>query len=141
DALRESADKPRYIETLSRRGYRFIGAVEPSSAPVALAAVKVSKVVPPGAGDSRTLFRRALIPAATLLALVAVVAAMAGYVHFVRNQRSNTALEQRIVPFTSDPGVETMPAFSPDGRQVAYIRAERDPQPWRGFWKVFFGPT
>src|ERR1035438_6676149 len=47
DALRESADKPRYIETLSRRGYRFIGAVEPSSAPVALAAVNVSKVVPP----------------------------------------------------------------------------------------------
>ena len=27
DALRESADKPRYIETLPRRGYRFIGEV------------------------------------------------------------------------------------------------------------------
>src|SRR5215467_16227154 len=25
DALRESADKPRYIETIPRRGYRFIG--------------------------------------------------------------------------------------------------------------------
>jgi len=28
DALGESADRPRYIETLARRGYRFIGAVE-----------------------------------------------------------------------------------------------------------------
>jgi len=28
DALRESAEKPRYIETLARRGYRFIGEVE-----------------------------------------------------------------------------------------------------------------
>jgi DNA-binding winged helix-turn-helix (wHTH) protein/cephalosporin-C deacetylase-like acetyl esterase len=28
DALRESADKPRYIETIPRRGYRFIGQVE-----------------------------------------------------------------------------------------------------------------
>lgn len=27
DVLRESADKPRYIETLARRGYRFIGEV------------------------------------------------------------------------------------------------------------------
>ena len=25
EALRDSADKPRYIETLARRGYRFIG--------------------------------------------------------------------------------------------------------------------
>ena len=28
DALRESADKPRYIETLPRRGYRFIGEIK-----------------------------------------------------------------------------------------------------------------
>ena len=30
DALADSADRPRYIETLPRRGYRFIGAVERS---------------------------------------------------------------------------------------------------------------
>ena len=29
-ALEDSADKPRFIETLSRRGYRFIGAVTTS---------------------------------------------------------------------------------------------------------------
>jgi len=29
DALCDSADKPRYVETLARRGYRFIGTVEP----------------------------------------------------------------------------------------------------------------
>src|SRR5438477_10772748 len=29
DALSDSADDPRYIETLPRRGYRFIGKVEP----------------------------------------------------------------------------------------------------------------
>jgi TolB-like protein/Flp pilus assembly protein TadD len=28
DALGDSADKPRFIETLSRRGYRFIGAID-----------------------------------------------------------------------------------------------------------------
>src|SRR2546430_6111067 len=29
DALSDSAEEPRYIETLPRRGYRFIGKVEP----------------------------------------------------------------------------------------------------------------
>jgi len=32
EALGDSAEKPRYIETLPRRGYRFIGAIEPVSA-------------------------------------------------------------------------------------------------------------
>src|SRR5580658_1072621 len=32
DALGESADKPRYIETLPRRGYRFLGTVETAPA-------------------------------------------------------------------------------------------------------------
>src|SRR5215831_511885 len=31
EALCDSADKPRYIETLPRRGYRFIAAVEPAN--------------------------------------------------------------------------------------------------------------
>jgi serine/threonine protein kinase/Tol biopolymer transport system component len=30
DALGDSADNPRYVETLARRGYRFIGTVEPA---------------------------------------------------------------------------------------------------------------
>src|SRR6266478_8446345 len=30
DALRDSAEKPRFIETLSRHGYRFIGTLEAS---------------------------------------------------------------------------------------------------------------
>jgi len=33
DALSDSADRPRYIETVARRGYRFIGTVVPEAAP------------------------------------------------------------------------------------------------------------
>src|SRR5215469_7050377 len=28
EVLRDSAEKPRYVETIARKGYRFIGAVE-----------------------------------------------------------------------------------------------------------------
>ena len=39
DALDDSADNPHFIETLSRRGYRFIGAIEVSSRPIEALAV------------------------------------------------------------------------------------------------------
>ena len=35
DALGDSADKPRYVETVARRGYRFIGTLEPVVEPEA----------------------------------------------------------------------------------------------------------
>jgi cholera toxin transcriptional activator len=56
DALGDSAAKPRYIETLSRRGYRFIGQLEdlPSPAPVL-----VAPVAPPSPVES--------VPAPTVL--------------------------------------------------------------------------
>ena len=38
DALRDSADNPRYIKTLARRGYRFIGQVKLAAASPAIAA-------------------------------------------------------------------------------------------------------
>ena len=34
EALRDSAEHPRFIETLPKRGYRFIGAVQRDAAPV-----------------------------------------------------------------------------------------------------------
>jgi DNA-binding winged helix-turn-helix (wHTH) protein len=38
DALGDSADRPRFIETLPRRGYRFIHAIKPIQAPAVSAA-------------------------------------------------------------------------------------------------------
>src|SRR5579862_299911 len=43
DALRDSADKPRFIETLPKRGYRFIATVQVEVAPPAPA----TTVAPP----------------------------------------------------------------------------------------------
>jgi len=55
-ALDDSADEPRYIETLARRGYRFIAPVEVIASPQATAPV-VEPVSPevPAASESPTL--------------------------------------------------------------------------------------
>ena len=69
DALRDSAEKPRFVETVGRRGYRFVGQLEatdslmdskgglgdtslPSSRPPAKG--ELPKVAPPGSTRSRT---------------------------------------------------------------------------------------
>ena len=80
DVLSDSADEPRYIQTLPRRGYRFIATVEngplPSSGPVEL------RVVPVPA-ERRPLqpwyqrYQRRLVVAAGIAALLIVVATIA----------------------------------------------------------------
>src|SRR5215475_16171057 len=45
DVLGDSADKPRYIETLPRRGYRFIGSLEHAAEPIPLAESKTAESV------------------------------------------------------------------------------------------------
>ncbi|HKV79023.1 MAG TPA: tetratricopeptide repeat protein [Candidatus Sulfotelmatobacter sp.] len=66
EALGENASSPRFVETLPRRGYRFIGPLD-------------SSVVPESAGPEvprRNQFRRALT--AAVLVLLAVVATLVG---------------------------------------------------------------
>ena len=69
-ALGDSADSPRFVETLHRRGYRFIAPVEGCPAP------SISPSPPAPAGG--TFARRALPVAGTALAVVGLVAVLIG---------------------------------------------------------------
>src|SRR6266568_9395653 len=57
EALRDSAEKPRFIETVAKRGYRFIGQLQ-----AAMPAVAVSSVSP---GTQNRSFFRSRIPVRT----------------------------------------------------------------------------
>ena len=82
DVLSDSADEPRYIETLPRRGYRFIATVEngplPSSAPVELRVVPVPTEPRPRQPWYQR-YQRRLVVAAGIAALLIVVAAIAAW--------------------------------------------------------------
>jgi DNA-binding winged helix-turn-helix (wHTH) protein/TolB-like protein len=71
-ALGDSAAKPRYVETLPRRGYRFVGKLEQEPLPKppeppALEQMVPPVLVPPGNSHSR---RALILPFALLLALL-----------------------------------------------------------------------
>lgn len=145
DALSDSAENPRYIETLPRRGYRFIAAIEwipaKGSTPVSAAAPRVppmpEEVAPPpaawaGVEDAqpvqgtrwRPLAIAAMIFSGLLLAGLAGDVALKTASGYGASLKAHTALEHT-TPLTVAGAGQV--SFSPDGNSVAYIREDVDP--------------
>jgi DNA-binding winged helix-turn-helix (wHTH) protein/TolB-like protein len=74
-ALGDDADQPRYIETIPRRGYRFIGAVEPAacSAPSSTPSTGEPAGGPAPSPGQRLPHKVGLLLGAVLLVLLALV--------------------------------------------------------------------
>jgi Tol biopolymer transport system component/DNA-binding winged helix-turn-helix (wHTH) protein len=112
-ALGDSAEQPRYIETLPRRGYRFIGTVqEPDTeAP--------SQGVPKRLAEGMVNWSWAAAGAAVLGVL------LAGWI-WRGVGRPSLLSPVEVVPLAGLPGFESAPAFSPDGNQVAFSLRDGD---------------
>ncbi len=129
-ALGDDPESPRYIETVPRRGYRWLhpvtvhesqpGILEPATVGADAAGVAVSPsstaTEPPKSVLLRPSLRTKQLQqiAASLLLWVAVLAAM----WLLRPQPENP--EPKVKPLTTYPGLEYMPALSPDGKRVAF---------------------
>jgi Tol biopolymer transport system component/DNA-binding winged helix-turn-helix (wHTH) protein len=134
DALGDSTDAPIYIETVPRRGYRFIAPVLAASAPLSAAAAQpespasvAEPLVAPQFTSSLTdgVARRFLwLTTITLGCLLVIVMGGGAYLWFDHWRPANFASEPtnyQIVPVVSAPGITLAPSLSPDGRMVAYI--------------------
>jgi len=113
DALEDSADEPRFIETVPRRGYRFIAAIEAGNS-----------VEPAGEVTQRQdgkSGRHHLLPRLALLFGV-IVAAAAGVVFIVnkRTHTSPTVAQRSLTRLTFDDGLQIGATWSPDGRYIAH---------------------
>ncbi len=111
-ALGDSADNPRFIETQARRGYRFI-------APVA---APVETVPVPTADLSQSTFPvHRLIWLGSAVLVLLFIGAGALYYHHRGEQRGTVAeLLPHPVPLTTYPGFQWMPTLSPEGSRVAF---------------------
>jgi Tol biopolymer transport system component/DNA-binding winged helix-turn-helix (wHTH) protein len=108
EALGDSAGQPRFVETLPKRGYRFIGAVASPDTEIPLP--KIGTVGP------RKKWVGVVVILGTVLCLLVAVF---GY-RWLRYRLPQEPRVFRSYPFTSFPGVETAPAFSPDGSRIAF---------------------
>lgn len=111
EALGDSAESPRFVETIPRRGYRFIGAVT-----VPDPAVIAGEPVPPQ--DLRPQPHRLWLWLGVGIATISMMVVIA----FRWPRQANPVEREAPVshPFTSLPGEENAPTFSPDGSRIAF---------------------
>jgi Tol biopolymer transport system component len=110
-ALGDSADKPRYIETLAKRGYRFRGLVQSTPKP------SMDKPVAPATVD-RQPFR---VP--VYWALAAILLGAVGLFLAIHSRSAASPAEtgrSQAQPLTAFQGNESSPALSPDGSRIAF---------------------
>jgi Tol biopolymer transport system component/DNA-binding winged helix-turn-helix (wHTH) protein len=105
-ALGDELASPRFVETVPRQGYRFIGTV------IAETANPIQQLAPP----LHSNLQRWLLVGGTVLGTVLVL--------ITALQRTARPREQNRLPtvsyVTTYPGDEVDPSFSPDGSQVAF---------------------
>src|ERR1700746_1822840 len=109
-ALGDEADNPRFVETLPRRGYRFIAPVDKPGL----------QIVPPSAPKSRFAGITPKIRWIAGVGLLLVLLSTVGIWRFARNRAEAGLPPLEVVPMAALPGFESDPAFSPDGNQVAF---------------------
>lgn len=155
DALGEAAGKPHYIETLPKRGYRFLGAVEPVAEPEPASNVAAPPPGPPperldegtAAAVNAAVARADIeLPAARvrpripqwLVAAPVVLTLAIGAVFYARRADRPPLPPTRQVPLTTFAELTTFPAFSPDGERVAFSwvgASPKEPQPFKIYLK------
>ena len=110
EALNDSASSPVYVETVPRRGYRFIYPIE--------SAASTSNPTPVIASPAAKSSSR--LPFILLTAVLLIVSASLA-VHLYRRSHTPPPPDDLTeAPFTTLSGSEIGPTFSPDGSQVAF---------------------
>ena len=110
EVLGDSPTNPRLVETLPRRGYRFIGALN-NGGPVK-EEPQAAKVPPPKKPFASWAY--------LAIALAAVVAIAGAYLLVRRNQHSVLVNERILTRITFDKGLQVGATWSPDGHFLAY---------------------
>src|SRR6267154_3284596 len=111
-ALRDSAEKPRFIETVAKRGYRFIYPIHATLPAISVAAPRVD-----GAWNKEHAQVAAWTTGVPLLALCCTIGLWALY----RKTAEGSLSSIEVAPLVGLGGFQVTPAFSPDGNQVAFL--------------------
>ena len=129
-ALSDDAETPRFVETVPRRGYRFIAPVQSGPGNGASGAVAESVLTAnplqvnrgeDGASSANIalLFRHWKLAAAVLTGFLLALALGAWFGVF-RGSTPAVSSPVWLVPLMNTPGGSSEPSFSPDGNEIAF---------------------
>lgn len=112
-ALDDDTDAPRFIETVPRRGYRFVAPTLPASGELES---------PQASALPQNENKRASFIGIFSLLLAVGIAAMLGGLALYRSRETHLASRSEWVQLTNFTDSATSPVFSRDGRLLAFIR-------------------
>jgi eukaryotic-like serine/threonine-protein kinase len=128
EALEDSAEHPSIIETLPRRGYRFIAPVEPAAPPRVETSVGGSVAAAHQAAAKPGRSRHVFLPLGVVLGLVCLLGAL----WWIRDH-DGKARELGFQRLSFGRGTILSARFAPDGQSVVY-GAAWDGKPFQLFW-------
>ncbi len=133
--LGDSAENPRFVETVARRGYRFIAPVEGIDRVTSKSPERAAETPPVIATTSpatrRRWSRRTTLLVGGSLAVLTIVESTILLVQTASHRAKETYTAIRRI--TSDDGLTKDPAISPDGTLLAYA-SDRDGSEHLSIW-------
>jgi Tol biopolymer transport system component len=115
DALRDSADKPRFIETIAKRGYRFVAPLNADNPPDATSSAE------PEPGNRNRSWHLTKLRLSASLGMAVVCISVVALV-YPKAPAPQDKIE--VVPLIGLHGYQATPAFSPDGTLVAFRQSD-----------------
>lgn len=130
-ALGEGENGHRYIETVPKRGYRFVASVREAENKIAASSGQALQVEKIGEAENQVNQRKNVVAQPKIrrplrkhfiwLTASFLLALMLGVMLWLMVARTtNERPLPRLTPLTASPGQEMQPALSPDGDRVAY---------------------
>jgi len=120
EALGDSSENPRFVETLPRLGYRFIGPITVNGAAAAMAPNAEDR----SSSGSEPVARKRALHVLALLGTITLLGA-GGFWIYKRSETPAPPPQRTLTRITFDEGLQSEPTWSPDGRYIAYS-SDRD---------------
>ena len=113
EVLGDSAESPRFVETLPRRGYRFIAPVDTTSA-------RVLGTETAGSGTNPLPRKPSWILRGSISFAAVALLAAAGFFLYQRLRPLVVSVQRTLTRLTFDDGLQIGATWSPDGHFIAY---------------------
>jgi Tol biopolymer transport system component/DNA-binding winged helix-turn-helix (wHTH) protein len=108
EVLGDSAESPRFVETIPRRGYRFIAHVNSNN-----------RVGTPQSGTAENRRRTSFLLSALVSAIAVLIGSTAWFEHH-RHSAPDRPVQRALTRITFEEGLQLGATWSPDGQSIAY---------------------